>query len=83
MIYSAACAHIAGKEVSMGASMGKFLTADAVQYAVLNAVTLHGGYGYIQDFKIERLYRDVRVTTIYEGTSEAQRIVIANALFKG
>jgi alkylation response protein AidB-like acyl-CoA dehydrogenase len=45
-------------------------------------VQIHGGYGYIKDYKVERLYRDARVTTIYEGTSEIQRLVIARELLK-
>ena len=43
---------------------------------------IHGGYGYIKDYKVERLYRDARITTIYEGTSQIQQLVIANSLLK-
>ena len=46
------------------------------------AIQVHGGYGYTRDFPVERMYRDVRVTMIYEGTSEIQRIVIARHLMK-
>jgi hypothetical protein len=46
------------------------------------AIQVHGGYGYTRDFPVERAYRDVRVTRIYEGTSEIQRIVIARELMK-
>ncbi len=46
------------------------------------ALQVHGGYGYTRDFPVERAYRDVRVTRIYEGTSEIQRIVIARELLK-
>lgn len=80
MIYSTACAHIAGKDVSLGASMGKFLTADAVQYAVLNAVTLHGGYGYMEESGLPRLYRDAPESYIGEGTPEIQLRIIARAM---
>lgn len=80
MIYSAARAHIAGKEVSMGASMGKFLAADAVQYAVLNAVTLHGGFGYMEESGLPRLYRDAPESYIGEGTPEIQLRMIARAM---
>lgn len=80
MIYSAACAHIAGKEVSMVASMGKYLAADAVQYAVLNAVTVHGGYGYMEESGLPRLYRDAPESYIGEGTPEIQLRIIARAM---
>jgi alkylation response protein AidB-like acyl-CoA dehydrogenase len=46
------------------------------------AVQVHGGYGYLRDFPVERLYRDARITEIYEGTSEIQRLVIAGQVFK-
>jgi alkylation response protein AidB-like acyl-CoA dehydrogenase len=45
-------------------------------------VQIHGGYGYMKEYKVERLYRDARVTTIYEGTSEVQRIVIAREVMQ-
>ncbi len=80
MIYSAARAHISGREVSMSASMAKFLTADAVQYAVLNAVTLHGGYGYMEESGLPRLYRDAPESYIGEGTPEIQLRIIARAM---
>jgi alkylation response protein AidB-like acyl-CoA dehydrogenase len=47
------------------------------------AVQMHGGYGYVRDYPVERLYRDARVTTIYEGTSEIQRLVIARQMLAG
>jgi alkylation response protein AidB-like acyl-CoA dehydrogenase len=47
------------------------------------ALQIHGGYGYMKDYKVERLYRDQRITEIYEGTSEIQRVVIARALLAG
>ena len=59
------------------ASMAKLFATEAANRAAYQALQIHGGYGYMKEFKIERLYRDVRVTAIYEGTSEVQRIVIA------
>ena len=47
-----------------------------------HAVQIHGGYGYVKEFPVERYYRDARVTTIYEGTSEIQRLVIARDVLK-
>ena len=55
-------------------------TAVRVSHA---AVQVHGGYGYLRDFPVERLYRDARITEIYEGTSEIQRLVIAGQVLKG
>ena len=46
------------------------------------AVQIHGGYGYMRDYKVERMYRDARITTIYEGTSQVQQMVIAGNLLK-
>jgi butyryl-CoA dehydrogenase len=59
------------------ASMAKLFASEMANRAAYRAVQIHGGYGYMKEYKVERLYRDARVTTIYEGTSEVQRIVIA------
>ena len=63
-------------------SMAKLFASELANKCAYLAVQIHGGYGYIKDFKVERLYRDARVTTIYEGTSEIQRLVIARELLK-
>lgn len=59
------------------ASMAKLYASELANRVAYRALQVHGGYGYMKEYKIERLYRDARVTTIYEGTSEVQRIVIA------
>jgi alkylation response protein AidB-like acyl-CoA dehydrogenase len=59
------------------ASMAKLFASEMANRAAYRAVQIHGGYGYMKEYKVERLYRDARVTTIYEGTSEVQRLVIA------
>lgn len=59
------------------ASMAKLFASEMANRAAYKALQIHGGYGYMKEYKVERLYRDVRVTAIYEGTSEVQRIVIA------
>lgn len=59
------------------ASMAKLFASEMANRAAYRAVQIHGGYGYMKEYKVERLYRDARVTTIYEGTSEIQRLVIA------
>lgn len=62
------------------AAMCKLFATEMAEEVCRMAIQIHGGYGYLQDFPLERLYRDVRVTTIYEGTSEVQKMIIAKAL---
>ncbi len=57
--------------------MAKLFASEVANKVAYMALQVHGGYGYTKDFKVERLFRDARATTIYEGTSEIQRIVIA------
>jgi len=81
------CLHAAqlkdqGVRFTIEASMAKLFASEMVNRVVYKALQVHGGYGYIQDFPVERLYRDARVFTIYEGTSEIQRNIIANALLR-
>jgi alkylation response protein AidB-like acyl-CoA dehydrogenase len=64
----------------MESSMAKLAASEACGRIVDAMLQLHGGYGYSRDYPIERLYRDARVTRIYEGTNEIQRIVIAREL---
>ncbi|MBC7359110.1 MAG: acyl-CoA dehydrogenase family protein [Desulfacinum sp.] len=71
-----------GRPYSKEASMGKVYATEAANKACYDALQILGGYGYTQDFPIERYYRDVRVTSIYEGTSEIQRLIIARELLK-
>ncbi len=69
-----------GRPFTREASMAKLFASEAAQRAVTRAVQIHGGYGYLDAFPVERLFRDARVQTIYEGTSEIQRVVIAREL---
>ena len=69
----------AGRPFSTEAAMAKLFASEAANHVCDRAVQIHGGYGYVRDFAAERHYRDVRVTRIYEGTSEIQRTVIARA----
>ncbi len=71
-----------GKYYAKEASMGKLYATEAANKACYYAIQMLGGYGYTTDYPVERYYRDVRVTTIYEGTSEIQRLVIARELLK-
>jgi alkylation response protein AidB-like acyl-CoA dehydrogenase len=68
-----------GRPFSREASMAKVFSTEAANRICNKAVQIHGGYGYIREFAAERHLRDVRVTMIYEGTSEVQRIVIARS----
>jgi alkylation response protein AidB-like acyl-CoA dehydrogenase len=70
------------KPFSREGSMAKVFATEMVQRACSEAVQIHGGYGYLDEFPVERYLRDARVTTIYEGTSEIQRVVIARHLLK-
>jgi butyryl-CoA dehydrogenase len=71
-----------GYRYSQAAAMAKLFTSEAAHRVVHQSLQIHGGYGYIKEFEIERLYRDQRITEIYEGTSEAMRMVIAGALLR-
>jgi butyryl-CoA dehydrogenase len=66
-----------GEPFTKEASMAKLFASELANRAAYKSLQIHGGYGYMKEFKIERLYRDARVTAIYEGTSEIQRVVIA------
>jgi len=69
-----------GRDFGKAASMGKLYATEAANRACYTAIQLLGGYGYTQEYPLERMARDVRVTSIYEGTSEIQRLIIARAL---
>lgn len=64
------------------ASMAKLFASEMAEKVCTDAIQIHGGYGYLKDFPVERYYRDVRVAQIYEGTSEVQRLVIGRALLQ-
>ncbi len=70
------------KPFSEEAAMAKLYASEAANEIAAEAVQIHGGYGYIKDYPIERYYRDARITTIYEGTSEIQRLVISRHILK-
>lgn len=76
----AAALRDAGEADTASASMAKLYASEVANQVAYEAVQMHGGYGYVVDYPVERLYRDARVTTIYEGTSEIQRLVIARRM---
>lgn len=83
LVYHAASLKDANdKQAGPTASMAKLYAAEVCNEIAGQAVQIHGGYGFIKDYAVERMYRDCRVFTIYEGTSQVQQIVIGNALMK-
>jgi alkylation response protein AidB-like acyl-CoA dehydrogenase len=79
---SAAAMKDRGENYTLQASMAKLFASEMVNRVTAKAVQLHGGYGFIREFPVERFYRDARVFTIYEGTSEIQRVVISKYIFR-
>ena len=82
LTYHAAYLHDTGKKTSQAASMAKFYASEICNEICANAIQVHGGYGFIKGYRVERAYRDCRVFTIYEGTSQVQQMVIAGHLLK-
>ncbi|MCK6421396.1 MAG: acyl-CoA dehydrogenase family protein [Aquabacterium sp.] len=80
LIWHAACLKDAGRPCLKEAAMAKLNASEMAEQVCSAAIQVFGGYGYVSDFPVERIYRDVRVTQIYEGTSEVQKILIARAL---
>ena len=82
LTFSAAAMKDRGERYTMQASIAKLFASEMVNRVTAKALQIHGGYGYIKEYPVERFYRDARVFTIYEGTSEIQRVVIANHLLE-
>ncbi|MGF6550546.1 acyl-CoA dehydrogenase family protein [Paraburkholderia youngii] len=80
LIWHAASLKDAGRPCLTEAAMAKLFASEAAERICSAALQIHGGYGYLSDFPVERIYRDVRVCQIYEGTSDIQKILIARAL---
>ena len=83
LVYSTAVRKDAGDpESAKLCAMSKLYAAEMCNRAAYKAVQIHGGYGYIKEYKVERFYRDARITSIYEGTSQVQQMVISGSLLK-
>ena len=82
MVYRAAVAKATQKDYGFEAAMAKLYAAEVAMEVTTKAVQLHGGYGYIREYDVERMMRDAKITEIYEGTSEVQRMVISANLLK-
>ena len=80
LVLHAAALRDAGRPCLKEASMAKLFASEMAEDVCSDAIQIHGGYGYVADFPVERIYRDVRVTQIYEGASDIQRLVIGRAL---
>jgi alkylation response protein AidB-like acyl-CoA dehydrogenase len=77
MVYWAAWLKMTDQPYTKAAAMAKLFATEMSERACRNAIQIHGGYGYSSEFQVERIYRDTRLMTIGEGTSEIQRLVIA------
>jgi alkylation response protein AidB-like acyl-CoA dehydrogenase len=82
LIMKAAVEKDAGKDFAMSAAMGKLYASKTAMHCASEAIQIHGGNGYVKEYHVERFLRDAKITEIYEGTSEIQRIVIARQLLK-
>lgn len=82
LLHRAAWLRDAGQPYTRAASMAKLYASEAATWVTHQAIQVHGGYGYVKEYAVERYYRDARVMEIYEGTSEIQRLVIARSLLK-
>jgi len=82
LVYKAAMAKQTQKSYSVEAAMAKLCASEVAMEVTTKAVQLHGGYGYTREYDVERMMRDAKITEIYEGTSEVQRMVISGALLK-
>ena len=82
LVYKAADTKDRHLPYGVNAAMAKLFAAETAMYVTTKAVQLHGGYGYTKDYPVERMMRDAKITEIYEGTSEVQKMVIAGSLFK-
>ena len=82
LVYKAAMAKATQKVYSVEAAQAKLYAAEVAMEVTTKAVQLHGGYGYIREYEVERMMRDAKITEIYEGTSEVQRMVISGSLLK-
>ena len=82
LVLAAAALRDAGEPCLQAAAMAKLFASEMAERVASDAIQIHGGYGYLGDFPVERIYRDVRVCQIYEGTSDIQRLLIAREIAK-
>ena len=82
LVYKAAAEKDEGKDISESGAMAKLYASQVAMDTTVEAVQIHGGYGYVKEYHVERMMRDAKITQIYEGTSEIQKIVISRSISK-
>ena len=82
MVYKAAWLKDNGEDYAHASAMAKLFASQVAMDVTIEAVQVHGGYGYVKEYHVERLMRDAKITQIYEGTSEIQKIVISRKILK-
>ena len=83
LVYRAAWLKDTGRDYAQAAAMAKLFASEVAMKSTVEAVQVHGGYGFVKEYHVERLMRDAKITQIYEGTSEIQRLVISRNVIKG
>jgi alkylation response protein AidB-like acyl-CoA dehydrogenase len=83
MVYRAAWMKDNGLDYTSGAAMAKLIASDVAMKHTVEAIQVHGGYGFVKEYHVERLMRDAKITQIYEGTSEIQKLVISRNILNG
>jgi len=83
LVYRSAWMKDQGLDYTSAASMAKLFASETAMKHTIEAVQIHGGYGYVKEYHVERLLRDAKITQIYEGTSEIQRMVISRNVLRG
>jgi len=82
MILKAAYLKDTHQDYALASSMAKVFASETAMWVTTEAVQVHGGYGYVKEYHVERLMRDAKITQIYEGTSEVNRIVISREILR-
>jgi alkylation response protein AidB-like acyl-CoA dehydrogenase len=83
LVYKAAWLKDTGQDYATASAMAKYFASEVAMKTAVEAVQVHGGYGYVKEYHVERLMRDAKITQIYEGTTEVQKIVISRAILSG
>lgn len=83
LVYKAAWLKDSGQDYATASAMAKYYASEVAMKTTIEAVQIHGGYGYVKEYHVERLMRDAKITQIYEGTTEVQKIVISRSVLSG